>query len=132
MPRTLSIPLLLLAGCGTVPGPPPPPVTDLAGTYAVQIAAGGTIADGQLRITGAPDDWAGSIYSDLTGEVPIRAVRVAGQQVTLSADTPTGTADFRLVFDGDSFTGDWSIGVEGGAIRGRRVSTDRRLQRPER
>lgn len=119
----------LVAGCATAPrdapGDPTAAATaelDPVGTYALSTTVQGMAVDGQLRITGTRGDWGGSLYSDATGELSISSVRVEGQELHLTSNTPDGIVEIRMVFSGDTFTGDWSLGAEGAAIRGRRLS----------
>ena len=119
---------LLVAGCAASPGPEPaaPSAAQLAldpvGTYNFTTTVQGMSVTGQAVIGGTRGSWTGSLYSDATGELPIRSVSVSGNQITMLADSPDGTVQIRMLMDGETFTGDWSLGAEGGTLRGRRVS----------
>lgn len=94
---------------------------DPVGSYTFSTIIQGMAVDGQLRITGTRDAWGGTIYTPATGELPVSAVEVDGQEVRVTTDTPDGIVHVRMMFSGDAFTGDWSLGAEGGAVRGRRI-----------
>ena len=86
--------------------PATPAELDPVGSYTFSTTVQGMAVDGQLRITGSRGAWGGSLYSDVTGELPLSSVTVDGQQVRLTADTPDGTAYIRMQFSGETFTGD--------------------------
>ena len=94
---------------------------DPVGSYSFTTTVQGTAVDGQLRITGTRGAWGGAFYTPVTGELPVSSVDVDGQVVRLTANTPDGIVHVRMIFSGDTFTGDWSLGAEGGAIRGQRT-----------
>lgn len=95
---------------------------DPVGAYTVTTSIQGRSVEGRLEIHGSPNAYGGSLYTAVTGPLPLSSVRVDGQTVNLTADTPDGTVYIRLLFNGpDAFTGDWTLGPEGGAIRGRRA-----------
>lgn len=125
MHKILLAPLaaLILSACATTATPEPEAqVLDLAGTYAFTTTVQGTGVNGQMRITGVPGAYEGAAYTDVTGEIPISDVDVEGNRATIVAESPDGPVQLVLVFEGDTFTGSWSMGAEGGAIRGRRVN----------
>lgn len=117
----LTAALMLTACASTATPEPEPEVLDLAGSYTFTTTVQGMGVNGQMRITGAPGAYEGAAYTDVTGEIPISDVTVEGNRATIVAETPDGPVQLVLVFDGDAFTGSWSLGPEGGAIRGRRV-----------
>lgn len=130
MRKQLLVPALaalVVAGCATAGTPEPAPdseapaVMDLAGSYTFTTTVQGMGVNGQMRITGAPGAYSGSAYSDVTGEIPLRSIAVEGNVATLIGDTPDGPVEIRMVFDGDTFTGGWSLAGDGGSIQGRRV-----------
>jgi hypothetical protein len=121
MPKSLVVLLLAVASVGCASAEPEPAAPPLAGVYSFSTTVQGMPVDGQMRITGEPGDYGGSLYSQFTGELPFTSVTRSGDQVTLLANTPDGPVEIRLVFEGDTFTGDWAMGPEGGTIQGRRV-----------
>lgn len=116
---------VLAAGCGSAPQSPAPSAASMAldpvGSYVLSTNVQGQAVDGRIRIGGSPGAWSGTLYSHVTGELPLSSIRVQGQELHLAADTPDGRLTAHLVFTGDTFTGDWSLGADGGALRGRRV-----------
>lgn len=125
--------LAVVTGCASVPAADTAPATgadaaasfglDPVGTYVLSATVQGMAVEGQMGIIGEPGDWSGSLYTDITGELPLSSIRVQGQELRVTASTPDGPLNARLVFIGDMFTGDWSLGGEGGALRGRRVDS---------
>lgn len=95
---------------------------DPVGTHSFSTTVQGAAVDGQLRITGSRGDWSGVIQTEATGELPLSSVAVDGPELRVTAETPDGPVRLRLMFSGDTFTGDWTLGADGGAIRGRRLS----------
>jgi hypothetical protein len=113
---------VILAGCAGPTGEPDPaPAPEITGTYTLSTTIQGSPVEGRMRITGEPGDYGGYVYTDFTGELPISRVEVDGTAASLTVETPDGPASVRLDFAGDSFTGEWAAGGDGGTIRGRRV-----------
>lgn len=114
---------MLVAGCASSPEVEPAPAAalDPVGTYSLSTTIQGMAVDGQMRITGTPGSYDGSAYTDTTGEIPFTRVTVDGNRVSITADSPEGPLEIRLVFDGDAFTGSWEMGTDGGSIRGQRI-----------
>lgn len=110
-----------LGACASTPRADAPADIDPTGTFSLSTTIQGMAVDGQMRIAGEPGSYDGSFYSDVTGELPFSAVSVEGDRVTITADTPDGAIEIRLLFDGDTITGEWSGGNDGGAVRGRRT-----------
>lgn len=112
---------LFSIGCASTGAPEPEPAADLAGVYTLSTTVQGMALSGRMRITGEPGAYDGAIYTDFTGEIPFSSVTVSGDRATILGETPDGPVELHLVFDGDTFTGSWVMGPEGGSIRGRRV-----------
>ena len=121
---------LALAACASAPDPAPRDTThaaadvrevDPVGSYMFTTTVQGRTVDGHLQITGTPGAWGGSFHTPVTGELPLSSVDVDGQEVRITANTPDGVVRVRMMFSGDTFTGDWSLGAEGAAITGRRT-----------
>ena len=118
--RALSASLLAVflvaCGGGPPPEPPAPPPLDPVGLYDVMIEAQGMSLGGVLEITGDADaGYSGSIDTDMGGAV-ISNIEVVGQEVTFFV--PDASAEVRLVFDGDEFTGGISGGMGDALITG--------------
>ena len=114
----------LLAACASAGSQADEGPTDVdpVGSYTLTTNIQGTPVNGQMRIRGEPGSYTGAVYTDFTGELTISSITVQGDVVFLTANTPDGPADIRITFDGDTFTGSWTLGAEGGSIQGRRVN----------
>lgn len=114
--------LVLLAACASAPADMGPPPLDPVGTYTLTVMIQGSAVNGQMRIRGEPGSYTGAVYTDFTGELPINSVSVDGNRMFISAGTPDGPVDVEITFDGDTFTGTWVLGADGGALQGRKVN----------
>ena len=114
--------LALSAGCaGSTGESGPEPAPDIAGTYAVTTAVQGSTVEGRIEITGEPGAYEGFVYTDLTGRLAIASVVVDWPVATLVLDSSDGPVEVLLEFSGDTITGEWSTGTDGGTIEGRKV-----------
>jgi hypothetical protein len=106
------------------PAPPPAPAAlNPVGKYEFATTLQGQMLTGTMEITGTPGAYAGRITSSATEPIPITAVTVEGQNMTVAGETPSGTLTIHLNFtDGSAFTGDWSLGTDGAPLTGRRTS----------
>lgn len=131
-PWIVAVSVLALAtACASAPGQAPPDAThasaeargdvDPVGRYTFTTTVQGMAVDGQLQITGTPGAWGGSFHTPVTGELPLSSVTVDGQEVRITANTADGIVQVRMMFSGETFTGAWSLGAEGAAIRGRLI-----------
>lgn len=111
---------LTLGACASTPRADAPTDVDPTGTFSLSTTVQGMAVDGQMRIAGEPGAYDGSFYSDVTGEIPFTGVSVEGDRVLITADTPDGAIEIRLLFEGGAFTGSWSGENDGGTVRGRR------------
>lgn len=113
-----------LAACASTGGQvaSEPADVDPVGSYTLTTVIQGTPVDGQMRIRGEPGSYTGAAYTAMTGELTFSSVSVDGNQIYLTAETPDGTVDIQIMLDGDTFTGTWTLGADGGAVSGRRVS----------
>jgi hypothetical protein len=108
---------LFLAACSASPPaePPAPPPLDPTGEYSVTIDAQGQTIDGTLIIAGAAGAYTGSIDTPLGGAA-LSGVTLAGEEMTFSVDEVGIT--FTVVFDGDSFSGDFGGSMGAGTVFG--------------
>ena len=131
-----AIALLLLTACASSPratvpeAPPAIPETRVIATPAVNpvgefewssALADGTPLRGTFAITGSADAYTGSITAIDLGVFPIKSVVVTGQDVVINADHPDGPLTVRLKFVGNDFNGSWLLGIETGAMVGKRL-----------
>ena len=120
MKQTVSVlaATLLLAACGgtSAPAAPAPPAApDFSGTYAITADAQGQTISGSMRVAGTPDAYTGSISSEM-GEVTMTDIVVDGDVMMFTI--PEFGIDFTLMFDGDSFTGEFGGAMGSGTILG--------------
>jgi len=118
-----AVAVLLAVGC-TPAGPaaaPEPVALDPVGTFDYTSSFQGQPMNGQLVITGGPGTYGGTMSSNLFPAMPIETVTINGQELILGVNTGDGTAEIRVNFTGDNFTGRWSYAGEAGDIAGQRV-----------
>ena len=135
---TLAIATLALSACASsgtqssAPAPTPvatapavvapaPAAFNPAGAYDFTTEVNGAPMKGTLTITGKPGAYGGKMTSDIMPELPINSVLVEGQTVKLLADTPQGSVTINITFVGDTFTGNWELGGQGGNLTGKRI-----------
>jgi hypothetical protein len=99
------------------PTPPPEPVLDPVGDYDYQTEVEGMPVSGTFTITGSPGSYAGNMTSDM-GAIALSDITVDGQEMTVVGDSPDFIVIFVLVFDGDSFTGEWDAEGMTGFVSG--------------
>jgi len=106
------------------PAPPPAPAAlNPVGKYEFATTLQGQMLTGTMEITGTPGAYAGRITSSATEPIPITAVTVEGQNMTVAGETPNGTLTIRMTFaEGGAFTGNWTLAGDGATLAGKRVS----------
>jgi len=110
---------LFVAACsgGPPPEPPTPPPLDPVGVYDCLLDVDGMEIGATLTITGTPEAYTGTVDSDM-GLAPVSDISVDGNEMTFAVDTPEMAVFFVVVFDGDTFTGEFDAGGMGGFISG--------------
>ncbi len=103
------------------PAPAPAKALDPVGTFAATTEVNGNPIAGKLYITSTNGRLGGRFVSDAFPEMPVSKVVVQGQTMTVDLETPNGTATVALTFNGNEFTGQWELGGQGGAMKGRRL-----------
>lgn len=116
-PLSLAAPLALIAAtlaasCATGPSGPPP--FDPVGTYAYSAEVDGQIIPGSMTIEAAEDGYTGQIMSDFFPAIPINAVIVVDQAVTIEASGPDGPLLIDFVAVEGTLDGTWAMGDQGG------------------
>lgn len=119
---------LAAAGCASSPAesrpeptPPGPAPLDPVGTYDYSTNFEGMDVTGSIIIERAGAEPEGVIDTGgMTDPIPVSRVIVEGQTMRVLADTPDGTLEFRLNFDGEAFTGTWTLAGGSGEIAGQR------------
>ena len=110
---------LLFAACsgGPPPEPPGPPPLDPVGVYDCVVFAEGMEIGVMLTITGEAGAYSGSVETEM-GPGRVSDVAVDGQNMSFVVDTGDMTVFFSVLFDGDTFTGDFDAGGMGGSVSG--------------
>ena len=101
------------------PTPPPPPVFDPVGAFDFRTEAMGTSVTGTFTIAGSPGSYSGNISTDMGG-FAMSDIAVDGQELTFVGESPDVVVFFLLVFDGDSFSGEWDAEGMLGFVTGNR------------
>ena len=117
LPMNRHIPLALIAAtlaasCATGPSGPPP--FDPVGTYSYSAEVDGQIVPGSMTIEAAEDGYTGQIMSDFFPTIPINAVTVVDQAVTIEATGPDGPLLIEFVAVEGTLGGTWVMGEQGG------------------
>ena len=99
-----------------------PAALNPVGNYEFATEVNGSPMKGSLVINGSTGAYGGKMTSDIMPELPITSVVVDGQLVKMLADTPNGTVTIMLTFTGDTFTGNWELGGQGGNLSGKRIT----------
>lgn len=116
------IPLIVfLAACsgGPPPEPPAPPPLDPVGTYDCMAAVEGMEVALTLTITGEEGAYSGSVNSEM-GPASVANIVVQGNEMTFTVDSPDMLVFFAVVFEGDSFTGEFDVDGMMGYISGKK------------
>jgi hypothetical protein len=114
---------IALVGCARgSSAPPAPQPLDPVGVYSFETAYQGQAVTGRVTIRGEPGSYSGIIEPDAVAPpMDIYSVVVDGQQVTVVADAGYDDLVITMKFTGDSYTGTWVLGVDGGEMKGTRV-----------
>jgi hypothetical protein len=122
----LAVGVVLAAGCASTPAPAPPPAApafDPVGAFDFATSVEGQTIAGVIRISRTDSGGlTGSVFTEVTGELPLPTVAVEGTTVRLSGNTPDGPVQMNLQFNGPEFSGNWTLGGMAGAMNGRRRS----------
>ncbi len=126
---------LLVAGmtvvaCATSPGsearaPAPPAPLDPVGAYSFSSVYQGQPIAGTMVIRATDTGYSGLVDPESgPPQVPIYAVTVEGQTMTVFGDAGGDDLIIIMEFTGDRFTGSWMVGIEGGEITGARMPAE--------
>lgn len=119
LPMNRRVPLALIAAtlaasCATGPSGPPP--FDPVGTYSYSAEVDGQIVPGSMTVEAAGDGYTGQIMSDFFPTIPINAVTVVDQAVTIEASGPDGPLLIEFVAVEGTLDGTWAMGEQGGTF----------------
>ncbi len=110
----------------TQPAPAPAPAAaavNPVGRWTVALTAQGQAFDFTMDLRHVSgDDYAGQITSQAFPPMPINSAKRSGNQMVIKITAPTGDeATISVVFEGDTFSGEWSMPGDGSRVSGRRV-----------
>ena len=105
--------------------PPPPAAVDPVGTYNFSTIFQGGPLTGRIVIRGEPGRYTGMLTpASGPGPVTIYSLSVEGQTMTLFGDADGDDLIVTMTFTGDSYTGTWALGFDGGEMSGSRVKPE--------
>jgi hypothetical protein len=122
--------ILTLVACATSPGgealtPAPPAPLEPVGSYTFSSVFEGQPIAGTIVIRATEDGYTGLVDpKNGPPQVPVYAVTVEGQTMTLFGDAGGDDLVITMEFTGDRFTGSWVVGFDGGEISGMRVPAE--------
>lgn len=93
---------------------------DPIGVYDFTTDVDGMPLTGTIHIEKAAEVLGGRIDSDMTGPMPITAVTIAEDGVSLSFQSPEGPGTFQLVIDEMELSGSWEVAGMSGQVAGRK------------
>jgi hypothetical protein len=91
------------------------------GSYSFETEFNGDPVTGTINIRNIDGKLGGNVVATGLGEFPITNVKVEGQALIFTFDTPNGTSTSRLAFAGDVFAGTWELGGQTGSMKGKRL-----------
>lgn len=117
---------LVVAACARGAATPPAPAPlDPTGTFSFETTFQGQAITGQIIVRGEAGQYTGSVEPDAVAPpVEIYSVQVEGQQMTVVGDAGGEDLVITMTFTGDTYTGTWVLGFDGGDIKGARVQQD--------
>lgn len=124
--------LLLLAGtacsspsatAGAAPAAVAAPAVNPTGRWNVALTAQGQPFDFVMELRQVDgNQYGGVVTSQMFPPMNINRATLNGNQMRISVTAPTGDeAIFNITFEGDAFTGDWSMPGDGSRVTGRRA-----------
>ena len=116
----LGAALILLSAAGGACAQTDPPPFNPVGTFSFTTFVDGLPISGTLAITEGEDGYEGQILTDVAPPMPVTSVAVDGQTFTIEAAGPAGSLVIEVTATGDDLAGTWRMGVQSGAITGRR------------
>ena len=97
--------------------PPARPALDPVGSFDLRTEAMGSAVTGTFTISGSPGSYSGSMTTDMGG-FGMSDINVDGQELSFVGESPDVVVFFLLVFDGDSFSGEWDAEGMSGVVTG--------------
>jgi hypothetical protein len=116
------LPTLLVASVAVAQNPSSPARpggTITPGSYALEIAFGGGILEGELTVPAARDSTA--LVLMVNGhQSPVQQTKRVGNRLILDNSSPGQTIHYDLLFEGESLKGSFTFGDGEGTVTGRR------------
>lgn len=102
---------------------PAAPAVNPVGRWTVALTAQGQAFDFVMDLRHVSgDDYTGAINSDAFPPMPINSAKRSGNAMLIKITAPTGDeATINIVFEGDVFSGEWSMPGDGSRVSGRRI-----------
>lgn len=119
-PETTPTPAVAAAA----PAPAPArAVVNPVGRWTVALTAQGQAFDMVMELRAIQgDEFGGVINSQAFPPIPINKATRTGNSMVIKITAPTGDeATININFEGDTFTGDWSMPGDGSRVSGRRI-----------
>jgi hypothetical protein len=106
--------------------PAPAPAVTLVnpvGRWTVALTAQGQAFDMVMDLRAVQgDEFTGVLNSQAFPPIPINKATRAGNTMVIKITAPTGDeATINITFEGDTFSGDWSMPGDGSRVSGRRI-----------
>ncbi len=114
------------AGAAPMPAavmPAAPALVNPVGRWTVALTAQGQAFDMVMQLRAVEgNEFTGSIMSQAFGEIPISKATRTGNSMVIKIAVPTGDeGTINITFEGDTFSGDWSMPGDGSRVSGRRI-----------
>lgn len=102
---------------------PAPAAVNPVGRWTVALTAQGQAFDFVMDLRHVSgDDYTGVINSQAFPPMPINSAKRSGNAMLIKITAPTGDeATINVVFEGDVFSGEWSMPGDGSRVSGRRI-----------
>ena len=102
---------------------PAPALVNPVGRWSVALTAQGQTFDMVMDLRAVQgDEFTGVLNSQALPSIPINKATRTGNSIRISITAPTGDeATINITFEGDTFSGDWSMPGDGSRVSGRRV-----------
>ena len=114
----LLVGLVAVMSCSARSGPVP---LEPVGEFSFETVVDGQVADGRIVIEGSAGQYKGLVVPNWGPPPgPIIEVTVADSEMTVVADWGGEDLVIYMTFTGDTYTGSWSMGFDGGDMTGAR------------
>jgi hypothetical protein len=114
-----------LACSGSGPGESAAPAWTPVGTWSFTTVAQGQTVDGVITISGSEGMYTGMIDPEPSSGIPplpVSTAELTGNEMLLTADAGGIPLTLTMIFDGDSYSGGWTLSGDGGEVSGVRIN----------